>query len=157
MPNRRFDWHERIKDVEGEYKAARLAVDRLSEDVAVAPDILKRRDETRAYLRDAAQNLEGTYLVRLFAAFEAALRSYDRSRHKDADRDLPASRLIDVTGGRRGQGISVAVREGAHRVRHVRNYWAHELNLILARPNMTLAEARARLQRYLSWLPEEWE
>jgi hypothetical protein len=28
MPNRRFDWHEHIKDIEGEYQAARVAVDR---------------------------------------------------------------------------------------------------------------------------------
>jgi hypothetical protein len=132
MSNRRFDWHEHIKDIEGEYRAARIAVDRLKDQVVAAPDLLKKGDGTRAYLREADRNLEGTYLVRLFAAFEAALRSYDRARHNNPTRTLDASVLIDSTGGRRGQGISTAVREGAHAVRLVRNYWAHENEETLA-------------------------
>ena len=87
MPNRRFDWHEHIKDIEGEYQAARVAVERLKAEVAATPDVLKKNDRTRAYLRAADTNLEGTYIVRLFAAFEAALRSYDRARHNDPSRD----------------------------------------------------------------------
>jgi hypothetical protein len=154
MPNRRFDWHEHIKDIDGEYQAARIAVDRLKAQVVATPDILKKGDGTRAYLRDADRNLEGTYLVRLFAAFEAALRSYDRARHSDPTRDMVASVLINAIGGRRGQGISDAVREGAHTVRLVRNYLAHENDAVPAK--MTMAEARARLQTYLSWLPNEW-
>jgi len=36
----------------------------------------------------------------------------------------------------------------------VRSYWAHEAD---AMPDpMTIAGARARLQTYLSWLPDEW-
>jgi hypothetical protein len=154
MPNRRFDWHQHIKDVEGEYKAARIAVDRLTVQVVASPDILNRDEGTRAYLRDTDRNLEGTYLVRLFAAFEAALRSYDRARHNDPARNEQASVLIDTISGRRGQGISSAVREAAHSVRLVRNYWAHESDA-LAAPT-TIAEARARLQSFLSWLPQEW-
>jgi hypothetical protein len=154
MPNRRFDWHVHIKDVEGEYQAARFAIDLVKVGLVATPDLMKRDDEARSYLRDADRNLEGTYLVRLFAAFEAALRSYDRARHNDPTRKKDASVLIDETGGRRGQGISTAVREGAHAVRRVRNYWAHEDD---ATPEpMTISDARARLQTYLSWLPEEW-
>jgi hypothetical protein len=122
MPNRRFDWHEHIKNVEGEYQAARVAVDRLKAALVATPDLLKKKDEARSYLRHADRNLEGTYLVRLFAAFEAALRSYDRARHNDPTRNEDASVLIDSIGGRRGQGISAAVRAGAHAVRRVRNY-----------------------------------
>ncbi len=107
------------------------------------------------HLRRADRNLEGTYLVRLFAAFEAALRSYDRARHNDPTREENASVLIDTTGGRRGQGISVAVRAGAHAVRRVRNYWAHETDV--APEPMTITDARARLQKYLAWLPDEWD
>ena len=110
MPYRRFDWHEHIKDVEGEYQAARTAVDRLKAAVVATPDLLKKDDEARAYLREADRNLEGTYLDRLFAAFEPALRSYDRARHHDPTRNEEASVLIDMIGGRRGQGISAAVR-----------------------------------------------
>lgn len=154
MPHRRFDWHEHIKEIEGEYQAARVAVDRLKHEVSVSPDLFIATNWTQAHLRNADANLEGTYLVRLFAAFEAALRSYDRARHHDPARTVDASILIDSTAGRRGQGISKAVREAAHAVRQARNFWAHEE---AAEPDvMTLAEARARLQTYLSWLPETW-
>ena len=154
MPHRRFDWHEHIKEIEGEYKAIRFAVDRLKAGLVATPDLLQRNDEARTYLRAADRNLEGTYLVRLFAAFEAALRSYDRTRHNDPNRKEEAAVLIDMIGGRRGQGISTAVREGAHAVRRVRNYWAHEDDIPPQR--MTITEARAILQTYLSWLPAEW-
>jgi hypothetical protein len=155
MPNRRFDWHEHIKDVEGEYQAARVAVDRLKAALVATPDLLKKKDAARRYLRDADRNLEGTYLVRLFAAFEAALRSYDRAKHNDPTRNEDASVLIDSIGGRRGQGISAAVRAGAHAVRRVRNYWAHENDAALE--PMPITDARARLQTYLSWLPDDWD
>jgi hypothetical protein len=154
MPHRRFEWHAHIKNVEGEYHAARMAIDRLKAEVVATSEVMKKNDGLRAYLRDADRNLEGTYFVRLFAAFEAALRSYDRARHNDPIRNEVASVLIDTISGRRGQGILAAVRQDAHAVRLVRNYWAHE-NDTLPAP-MTLAEARARLQKFLSWLPEEW-
>ena len=154
MPYRRFDWHERVKAVENEYKSVRIAVDRLKSAVAHDPSILGD-DSKPANLGGADRNLEGTYLVRLFAEFESALRSYDRARHGDPTRKTEASILIDTIGGRRGQGISANVRQGAHAVRRVRNHWAHERD---AAPDpMSIAEARARLQAFLSWLPDEWD
>ena len=114
MSYRRFDWHQHITEVWGEYRSARVAVDRLKDAVATTPDLLRKDPVAREYLHDAHRNLAGTYIVRLFAAFEAALRSYDRARHNDPDRNEVASVLIDTIGGRRGQGISAAVRTGAH-------------------------------------------
>src|SRR5947209_2537911 len=40
MPHRRFDWHERIKAVEREYWAARIAVDQLSDTAARDPGVI---------------------------------------------------------------------------------------------------------------------
>jgi hypothetical protein len=154
MPHHRFDWHEHIKDVEDEYRAARFALNELSAALERQSGLLKKGGLVRAHLRKAHANLEGTYLVRLFASFEAALRSYDRVRHNDPERHENASVLIDTIGGRRGQGISDADRAGAHAVRRVRNYWAHEDDA--STESMTIAAARGRLQKYLSWLPEQW-
>jgi hypothetical protein len=98
MPNRRFDWHEHIQDIEGEFWAARIALDRLKAQAASTPELFRKIGPTRPRLQDADRNLEGTYIVRLFAAFEAALRSYDRARHKDPTRETSASVLIDSTG-----------------------------------------------------------
>ena len=154
MPYRRFDWHEHIMEVWGEYRSARVAVDRLKAAVASAPDLLKNDRVAREYLNRAHQNLEGTYIVRIFTAFEAALRSYDRAKHNNPDRETKAAALIDEIGGKRGRGISPRIRQGAHDVRRVRNYWAHEEDTLPV--PMSVDEARARLQVYLSELPDEW-
>ena len=34
--------------------------------------------------------------------------------------------MIDEIGGKRGRGIQMGIRQRAHDVRRVRNYWAHE-------------------------------
>jgi hypothetical protein len=154
MPYRRFAWHERVKAVENEYKSVRIAVDHLKSTVAHVPTVLND-DPRPENLKVADRNLEGTYLVRLFAAFESALCSYDRARHNDPTLETAASILIDIIGGPRGQGISAKVRERAHDVRRVRNHWAHERD---EAPNsLSIADARARLQGFLSWLSEEWD
>ncbi len=154
MPYLRFDWHERVKAVENEYRSVRIAVDRLKATVDHDPSVLKN-EPTPANLNVAGKNLEGTYIVRLFAEFESALRSYDRARHNDPTLKTEASILIDMIGGRRGQGISANVREGAHAVRRVRNHWAHERDATTT--PMPIDQARARLQSFLSWLPEQWD
>ena len=154
MPYRRFDWHQHLTEVWGEYMSARVAVDRLKDAVAATPDLLKSDPEAREYLRKAHKNLEGTYIVRLFAAFEAALRSYDRARHNDARRETTAAVMIDQIGGRYGRGIQPSIRDRAHGVRRVRNYWAHESD---EDPGpMTIHEASRRLQHDLSELPDAW-
>jgi hypothetical protein len=92
--------------------------------------------------------------VRLFAAFEAAIRSYDRSVHGDPGRQTDAATMIAQIGGKRGRGILTSTREEAQQVRKVRNFWAHESDV---NPGpMTIDEARARLQKFLSELPDTW-
>jgi hypothetical protein len=154
MPYRRFDWHERIVEVWGEFRAVQVAVDRLRTAVIATPDLLKNDREAREYLSRVHKNLDGTYIVRLFATFEAALRSYDRAKHNDPARETKAAVMIDEIGGKRGRGIQPGIRQRAQEVRKVRNYWAHESDEDLG--PMNVDEARARLQAYLHELPDEW-
>jgi hypothetical protein len=112
MPYRRFDWHQHITEVWGEYRSAKAAIDRLKVAVVATPDLLKKDPVAREYLHDAHKNLAGTDIVRLFAAFEAALRSYDRSKHGDPARRTDASVMIDEIAGKRGRGIQARVRRG---------------------------------------------
>ena len=155
MPYRRSDWHEHLWEVWGEYRAARTAIDRLKEMAAATPDLLKNDREARLYLRSASRNLEGTYIVRLFAAFEAALRSFDRARPKDPNRETHSGVLIDEIAGKRGRGITNDIRRHTHEVRRVRNFWAHEEE---TDPGpMTVEEARSRLQTFLRELPDLWD
>src|SRR5271157_5295877 len=97
MPHRRFEWHERIKAVEREYWSARRAVDRLSADVARDPSTLGEGPSPRD-LRSADENLEGTYLVRMFAEFETGVRSFWRAIKPRAR--AQAEVLLDRVGDR---------------------------------------------------------
>ncbi len=152
MPYRRFDWHQHITEVWGEHRSARAAVARLKDAVAATPDLLKKDPVSREYLGNAHKNLDGTYIVRLFAAFEAALRSYDRAKHNNPNLSTDAAVMIDEIGGKRGRGIQMGIRRRAQEVRQVRNYWAHESD---EDPGpMTVDESRARLQAYLHELPD---
>lgn len=154
MPYRRFDWHEHLREVWGEYSSAHEAVRRFKEAVDAKPDLLDKNSPVRKHLRNAHDNLEGTYIVRLFAAFEAAFRSFDRAQHHDRNRVIDAATMIDQIGGKHGRGIQSSIREAAQDVRRVRNFWAHDSE---DNPGpMTIDEARARLQKYLSELPEIW-
>ncbi len=155
MPSHRYEWHEHIVDVVREFRLVRTALDRFQADVVATPEILLRDAGVRRHLHRAHENLEGTYLVRLFAAFEAALRSYARSRHKVSQRIADVSTLIDQIGGKAGRGIDIDIRQRAHEVRRVRNFWAHESAEDPG--SMTIDEARARLQTYLCELPDEWD
>ena len=118
------------------------------------PPQIPRDDPACKYLHQADENLEGTYLVRLFASFEAALRSYDRTTHNDPARETKAGTMIDEIAGKRGRRIALSIRVDAHEVRELRNYWAHEQDEMPKQ--IPIEEARARLETYLNELPQSW-
>ena len=69
------EWQSRIKAVEREYVAMRQAADRFHRAALDDPTILQgnlRHGEIVA----ASRNLEGTYIIRLFAEFETGARQY---------------------------------------------------------------------------------
>ena len=77
-------WAGRIKAVEREYYAARFAVDRTLTQVRADNSILINGLELREIVR-TAKMLEGTYIMRLFAEFESAIRLYfHRARNRRA-------------------------------------------------------------------------
>lgn len=94
MPGDPFDWLIRIKSVEREHAAMRLAIDRLWEVARRDPADL-RSDVTVADIRNASGRLDGTDLIRLFAEFEAGLRSFWAEVRMTA----PPSRTRDLLNG----------------------------------------------------------
>ena len=68
----------------------------------VAADASTIADEAwvRENLARAHANMEGTYIVRMFAAFEATLRSYDRHIFNDPKRETASSVMIDQLGSK---------------------------------------------------------
>ena len=149
MPgNTRFEWHARVSAVEREYRLIGRAADFLMEAVGrgeVRLDPHRPRD-----LRDAADNLEASYLVRLYAVFEAALRSYWTAEVRETR--PPAEVLIDQVAKR--AGVPPREAEDVHAVRLSRNALVHDD----AEPatEIEFATARMRLQAYLKRLPDEW-
>lgn len=122
MRHRRFDWHERIKAAEREYWAARIAVGRLSAEVARDVSVLGSGPSPRDF-RSADENLEGTYLVRMFAEFETGVRAY-WSTIRPRARGVSAEVLLARVGDR--CGIPVNLIQDAHTVRMFRNKLLHE-------------------------------
>src|SRR5947208_3518317 len=72
--NRRQVWLERIQAGEREYKVARIAARTLEKALRANPSLLSAARLTLVDFRALRDNLEATYLVRMFAAFEAGLR-----------------------------------------------------------------------------------
>lgn len=60
MLYRRFDWHEHLKRIEGEFQAARFAVQDFRKRLEREPALLAESNLSRIHLRNAEQNLEGT-------------------------------------------------------------------------------------------------
>lgn len=148
MPTTRQEWLERIRAVEREYQIvfAALELYRGEYDAARAelPQNTKPRD-----LQNAVENLEGTYLVRLFAEFESGLRSWYATLKGTIP---PARDLIDAVAARRG--IPDEDRDEVHEVREYRNALVHETDS--EAQAVALADARNRLCKFFKWLPLEW-
>ena len=74
MPTR-HQWLSRIKAVECEYVAMRQAADRFLQHAQQDPTILLA-DLRHGEIVAASRNLEGTYIMRLFAEFETGARQF---------------------------------------------------------------------------------
>lgn len=150
MPHDRFEWHGRIKGVEREYRATYLALGRLADDARLDPGVLHvATGASTLSLSDAIQNVEGTYLVRMFAEFENALRSFWRTIRDT----IPMTRdLMDGVASRRR--IPHDSIERAHLVRGYRNHLVHESEAVTER--VAIEAASRHLNTYLGRLPERW-
>ncbi len=146
---RRDEWLERIKAVVREFLVARRAADLFATAAERDPSELP----TGTKLRDAqaaSANLEGTYLLRLFAAFESGLRSYWATIRttKPPVRDL----LDSIAGDRK---VPDELRDEVHEVREYRNALVHETDEEVE--PVSLAEVRRRLCTFFARLPDNWE
>jgi hypothetical protein len=153
MPRSSDIWVQRIKTVEQEQAATRLAMVRLiaavEQDSSIlhqGPQGLKLRD-----LRHALERLEGTYIIRLFAEFEAGLRRlWQAARATD-----PPSRTRDLVDGiAASRRVPDEPRQQVHAVREYRNTLVHEREEE-AGP-IPIAAARGHLCRFFNFLPALW-
>jgi hypothetical protein len=149
MPNEAFVWGTRIKSVEREYVVARLAADRLDQHTRENPEVLK--GDLR--LRDVGMvidRLEGTYLLRLFAEFETALRHYLRAFRIKAPNN--AEPLINKVRDRAHIANDDALK--VHAVRRYRNNLIHDD--AAPAPPVTIRVATKDLGTFLACLQRYW-
>jgi hypothetical protein len=155
MPERR-ELMDRVKSAEREYYAVAHAVSSHRQAVRTGDVRLPQA----ASLRDldaAADQLEPTYLIRIWAEFETALRSYRRHKTGDPDDRIGTESLINWTAGvRQGRAISADVRDDVHEVREYRNFLVHERDDLEPPAAVAINVARRRLNIYLQKLPERW-
>jgi hypothetical protein len=147
MPHSR-EWQSRIKAVEREYVAMRQAADRFRQAALDDPTILLG-NLRHGEIVVASNNLESTYIIRLFAGFETGTPQY-WSANWDTD-----PKTVDLLDGLAARcGIPDTQRENAHLVREYRNNLVHERE---DKPEVVLiAVARSYLCHFFSFLPQRW-
>ena len=138
-------------DVLQEYVVASLAVELLEERLRADPSFLTSRKLRRRLAFKVRYHLEFTYLIRLFAEFEAALRDVWRNAWKRPT-EPPMKDLIDVFATKRL--ISRALADDVHRVRDYRNHLVHQGRAAI--DPIPIHDAQALLSRFLSRLPNHW-
>lgn len=145
MPFDHLEWPRRLKEVEREHTAARIAMDRFTDQAAKDPMLL--RGVGFPDIGRASEELEGTYIIRLFAEFETALRTFWTTyRPKE-----PPSRALDLMNGVASTARIDPIRlDDAHTVRRFRNVLAHNRDEP-AEP-ISIAIVRRRLNKYLGFL-----
>jgi hypothetical protein len=143
-----------IKAVEREYFAVRFSVDRSLQQVRQDPTILTGDLRVRE-IEYAVEHLEGTYIIRLFAEFETAIRTFSQKVRGRPPTSKTHDLLKNVASRLR---IPPEDLSNAQAVRAYRNDLVHlrVKNKKLARQIMAIGEARGHLCRYFSRLPRDW-
>ena len=153
MPNL-YEVFDRLKATRREYSVVADAVRRLR-DAVQTHQIPATPDASLRGYEAALRRLEPTYLVRLWAEFETALRSYRRRVVGNPDDNIRAFDLVNWAKGiEEGRKVDAGVRDRVHEVREYRNSLVHERDDTA--PTVRTDEARRRLSTYLAKLPDQW-
>jgi hypothetical protein len=131
---------ERLRAIEREWLIASVAAEGLEERLRAVPSVLAAGPLQYTDYRNFRDNLESTYLIRLFAEFEAAFHQATSPRMRDLIDSLAARCLI-----------SPEWRDRVHDVRGYRNALVHEGGEDVQA--IGLREACSELCRFFSGLP----
>ena len=147
---------DRVKGAERECYVVAAAVDHYGQAIQDGDARLPRKTSPRD-LVTAAEKVGATYMIRMWAEFETALRSYRRHITGDAEDRISTRNLIDWTAGvRQGRAISEEVRDNVHLVREYRNFLVHERDDLDPPDQVAIDVARRLLNTLLHCLPIKW-
>ena len=151
MAGERIAWIRRVKAVEAEYGAARIAADRLVAALAVDADHLSQQVKLKS-ATEMQERVEWTYLIRAYATFENALRAAWRDVYGKARKNTKAMHLVNTIASKARIDGDVVTK--VHAVRDYRNDRIHDD--ATAVPAVSLADARSCMCTFLSRLPPDW-
>jgi hypothetical protein len=145
---------ERIAAVEREYVAARSAADLLKAQLKADPNYGRSQGWEARDGAAFSANLESTYMIRVYAEFEAGLRDYwanhlNRYTHP---------RMAQLLKSLADQRLSIDRLEDADAVREYRNFLVHDESG-KAPPEMrifTVTEAKSHLCYFFGGLDTDW-
>ena len=137
-----------------EYKVALAALIRFQAGVQSAqPGFSLPKGTQSHHLNQAVDALEGTYLIRMWAVFEAAWVSFWRHRTGNAG-PIKAMHLIQwAEGVQEGHKAADDVTDDVNRVRLYRNFLVHGDHLA---PRVPIGDVKTYLNRHLVKLPDQW-
>ncbi len=145
----RFDtylWPSRLKGVEREFLATQFATQDTLRRVRLDPYVLVDGLDTSDLAR-SAENLEGTYTVRMFSEFETGLKAYWRAARK---KKPPSRAIVLIQSVAAYCGIPSDWEADAHTVRVYRNFLVHQRDDDIE--PIPLALSRGYLTRFMSFL-----
>lgn len=141
-----------LRRVRGELDAGRFALTEVLRATRENLNFLQSAHKSgvsESELRRCANNLETTFILRLFSEFEAILRDFWTATVRPTRPGMKP--LMDSIAARRN--IIAAHLTAAHSIRDFRNDIIHE-NLRDLR--FTFPDCARELGKYLSWLPDAW-
>jgi hypothetical protein len=139
----------RIRAIDREHQVVAVALSSLQIELRADPSKLGQHGLRFQDFQHVRNNTEATYFIRLFAEFESGLReawkhAYGRKTHPTV------SDLLSAFSAR--CRIPDSVQERVENVRRYRNSLVHESDQ--EAHSIGLGEARARLCRFFSFLPD---
>ncbi len=149
MSARTFAWLSRIREVEREHTAMRLAADHLLRSIHEGTKTLEANLK-RLDIQRASERLQGTYIIRVFAEFEAGLKRFLKAKKIKVPRI--AKPLIDRVAAR--AGIAGDPLTNAHAVRRYRNKLVHSLEDEVH--PLTMREVTRHLCTFFARLQPTW-
>jgi hypothetical protein len=147
----RIEW---IAAVAREYLAAKTAADLLTTQLQADPNYGRDHDWEASDGVAFKANLDSTYIVRLYAEFEAGLRDY-WANHVNRTTHPPMVQLLPSLADQR---VSMDRLDDADAVRKYRNYLVHDES---GEPpsdmrTFTVAEAKSHLCYFFGRLDPDW-
>lgn len=146
--SKRDDKIEAMRTVQREFEVGDAAMACLQQRLQNEPDYLTRQRLRQQDMNRCRDRLEATYIIRLFAEFEAALRQYWATIKKTKPQ---MHDLIDGLAARRR--VIADWRDDVHKLRKYRNDLVHHADGLQP---VTFSKAVQFAARFLSQLPPEW-